>query len=157
VWDGTSNIIVEICWQNPSPLGFGISTLYWTTLGFRCTASDWTSSNICSDTSYNFTSFERPDMRLNYCPSPSNPGFKYLWQPAVGLQDDTIPEPKVSTASNNTYFLTVTDPVTGCSGQDSVTIMVAPDFNTNVIADSILCFFDSVQLYVYHNSPVPVT
>ena len=157
VWDGSSNIIIEICWQNTAPLPFGISTLFWTNAGFRCVALEWNSPAFCSDTTYLFTTFNRPDMRLNYCFSPPNPGFKYQWQPTAGLENDTIPEPKASPSSTSTYLLTVTDPITGCADQDSVTIIVAPNFNTNVTADSILCFFDTVQLNVTHTSPGIVT
>jgi len=157
VWDGVSNIIVEICWQNSSSLGFGFTTLYWSTTSFRSVLLNWNNSNFCTATSGNFSSTFRPEMRFENCSSPPNPAYDFLWTPNTGLSSDTIAEPIIFPSLTTNFRLTVTDPTSGCSDTDSLLISVAPNFNTSVTNDTTLCIPDSVLLSVTHNSTNSVT
>jgi hypothetical protein len=51
-------------------------------------------------------------------------GLKYKWTPAIGLSNDTIPNP-IASAGNNTYTLTITTP-SGCTASDNVAISIIP-------------------------------
>lgn len=157
VWDGTSNLVVEVCWQNTSSLGFTFTTMNYTILAANRTAMKWNSPPFCSDTVANFGTTVRPEMRLKYCSSPPNQAYSYQWTPAAGLDNDTIPNVKASPSASTPYELRVTDPQTGCFDLDTIDITVAPNFNTTTTADSILCIEDSVQLNASHTSSNPVT
>ncbi|MCX6272044.1 MAG: hypothetical protein NTU44_12655 [Bacteroidetes bacterium] len=54
----------------------------------------------------------------------SSPYF-YTWAPAGSLSNPNIPDPVALPAGPTTYYLTVTDSI-GCSGTDSVFVMVGP-------------------------------
>jgi len=51
--------------------------------------------------------------------------LKYKWTPALGLNNDTIPNPIATVASNITYTVTVTAP-SGCTATSSVKMAVTP-------------------------------
>ncbi|HRY33194.1 MAG TPA: right-handed parallel beta-helix repeat-containing protein [Bacteroidales bacterium] len=53
------------------------------------------------------------------------PPYTYLWSPANGLSDPSIPNPVASPGETTTYTLLVTD-ANGCAGTDEVTITVLP-------------------------------
>lgn len=50
--------------------------------------------------------------------------LKYQWSPATYLDDPTLKQPTVKPTQSITYTLTVTDPLTGCSAQDQVNVVV---------------------------------
>lgn len=117
-WDGTSNLIVQICYDNTtytdndflyaSNTTF-VSTYYTYTDGATgCSLSAGTSTNI------------RPNIRFSCC--TLNSAVTYLWSPATNLTSSTIPNPVATPASSTKYFVTVSNGV--CSGTDSVEINV---------------------------------
>jgi len=60
------------------------------------------------------------------------PVLTYQWSPAIGLNSDTIPNPKAAISSNNTYYVTVTTS-NGCSAVDSVNIISSLTITANNI------------------------
>ena len=65
------------------------------------------------------------------------PPFTYSWSPAIGLNDPTIQSPQSCPQDPVTYVATITDPATGCSASDSISLAVScfcmyPDFTANV-------------------------
>ncbi|MBK7966903.1 MAG: right-handed parallel beta-helix repeat-containing protein [Bacteroidetes bacterium] len=72
--------------------------------------------------------------------------FSYLWTPAAGLSNDTIPNPKARpVGSSETYTLTVTNTATGCIKTSSVTIYVSAPAILSTVADTV-CGTDQVSL-----------
>lgn len=55
--------------------------------------------------------------------SPSA-NYLYAWTPSAGLSCDFCPEPVASPLLTTRYILTVTDPVGGCTGSDTITLYV---------------------------------
>jgi len=64
-------------------------------------------------------------------PAPLNQNLQYSWFPAAAPwqngTDENSPQPQVFIASNQTFILTVTDPVTGCTRADTVDVSVDPN------------------------------
>jgi PKD repeat protein len=58
-----------------------------------------------------------------------NGPFTYLWSPATGLNDATLPNPVVTATVNQVYTLTVTDADGDCTDQVSVTVDAVPAAN----------------------------
>jgi gliding motility-associated-like protein len=58
--------------------------------------------------------------------SPMNPanGFRYLWEPATGLDDPTLRNPMCTPATDMKYILTVWDKVTHCADSDTLDVFV---------------------------------
>ncbi|WPP49324.1 PKD-like domain-containing protein [Catalinimonas niigatensis] len=77
--------------------------------------------------------------------SPSASGgsgnYTYLWSPAIGLNDPTLPNPTATLTFNRTYTLRVTDTSTGCvSAQDDVVITVEPQLQAgSIIGTQTIC------------------
>ena len=155
-WDGVSNVLVEICWQNSTALFTGISTLNYSILPSPMTMLAWNSADVCSEIQ-GFATTIRPEMRFGYCTNPPNPLYTYLWSPASAVSNPTIAEPASANIVTSYLNLLVVDPLTGCFDEDSVLVEVAPDFTTNVTADTVLCLSDTVNLEVTHTSLAPVT
>lgn len=147
-WDGTSNIVVEICWDNPD--------------GFPSTGADLISAASC-----NYDAFQTitgalttgcnmsangavlskiiPSLRAKICSAPPLP-VTYLWSPATGLSADDIKNPSASPAQTTTYYVTA---YFGgkCPKEDSV-VVTPYNFPFTVSPDTSLCEGDSVQLQV---------
>lgn len=125
-WDGISNLVVEICFDNSAVIYTNNSITPWTTTAF--TSSHWyniDSSPACPSTSAGSTSTDRPVTRFTTCPTTPNPAaFTYSWTPTLGVSNPTIQNPVLSPGSTTTYLVTVTDPVGGCFDTDSINIIV---------------------------------
>jgi len=52
------------------------------------------------------------------------PGYTYAWTPTSGLSASTISNPIANPASTTIYTITVSDPLSSCSSQDSVMVTV---------------------------------
>lgn len=50
--------------------------------------------------------------------------YNFKWSPAVGLDRDTVLMPWFSDTASRTYTVDMKDPVTGCTGKDSVSVIV---------------------------------
>lgn len=76
--------------------------------------------------------------------SPFQVGHLYSWIPILGLDNPTAAMPWCKVNSTQKYFLTVTNPSTGCVNKDSVKISV---LNSNLTAtkttQDLKCFNDS--------------
>lgn len=85
---------------------------------------------IRQDNPVPFVVFAGPDTTIGSCQpyifasvSPVENGFKYLWSPAIYLDDPTKANPVFTPGKTTTYELTVTN-LTGQTAKDSVTISV---------------------------------
>lgn len=68
------------------------------------------------------------------------------WTPVLGLNDPSLLQPTASPAQTTSYSLTITD-TTGCISVDAITIMVDSLPNLSIIADTFLCWGDSLSLW----------
>ncbi|MDX2359743.1 MAG: PKD domain-containing protein [Crocinitomicaceae bacterium] len=55
------------------------------------------------------------------------PPFDFVWTPAPTLSDATVQAPQACPLDVTTYVGTITDPTTGCTASDSITIQVTCD------------------------------
>ena len=58
--------------------------------------------------------------------APELDGLQWSWAPVNDLSCSDCPAPVASPSANTTYQVTVTDPATGCSATDALTIRVVP-------------------------------
>ena len=111
VWDGTSNLVVEVCWQNGSATGLVNSFHRLTNTSYRSStffASN--TENACLADSIDGSANRRPNMRFGYC----GPEMTYSW--SSGGSDST--ETGLWAA---THTVTITNEE-GCSDTVSVEI-----------------------------------
>ncbi len=152
-WDGTTNIIIETCYDNITPLGS--SSVFYTYDGIYRTAYEY-GTNTCTDpvgTRY----FYRPNMQLKHCAPPPGNDLVYVWNTSTGMNDSTIYNPELSPVLNTTFDVLVTDTSNGCSYTDSVYVGVGQDFTIDVTDDTVRCSLAGVPLEVTHTSGVSVS
>ncbi|MFO7723873.1 MAG: T9SS type A sorting domain-containing protein, partial [Bacteroidales bacterium] len=69
----------------------------------------------------------------------------YLWTPASGLSDPSIPNPLANPAVTTTYTVEITDQ-NGCHATDEVVVTVLPLPSVNAGPDALVCYGDALQL-----------
>jgi hypothetical protein len=129
-WDGSSNLVVEICFNNPGLYGNQLNKAACTITPSASYIFSAGSNNQCDVNAIPSVSNIRPNMHLGYC-SPtaqSGPGL-YSWQAAIGADSVFFPlnqNTYILTESSCIYYLTVTDN-NGCTNSDSIQIDVRSD------------------------------
>ncbi len=63
---------------------------------------------------------------LQATPNSERCGLTYLWSPTIGLNDPTLASPLACPTATTTYTVTVTDPCSGATATDEVTVLVQP-------------------------------
>jgi hypothetical protein len=72
--------------------------------------------------------------------------YSYRWSPGTTLNDSVIANPIATPTNTITYYLTVTDSVTGCSSVDSVLVTRNPGPPARVGPNASICTGGSVSL-----------
>jgi len=141
-WDGVSNIIVEICFNN----------LDWTdddevavtfTPGYNSVLYDFTDGAIGCNLNGPAATSDRANTRFTFCNAPAG-STSILWTPYATLSDSVISNPLASPPASITYTVAYTF-VDGCTRYDSVTVDVT-SFITTISPDPTICSGDSAQL-----------
>ncbi|HRO18525.1 MAG TPA: hypothetical protein PLU07_10060, partial [Ferruginibacter sp.] len=140
-WDGTSNIVIEICHDNSTCSGgsgvcwSGNASVEVTTTAYNSVFGRYADpTNMCAvdgSGSAIFTRNSRPNMRFNgQLGTDLTSGLNWTWNPG-GFTTSSV---TVSPTTTTTYTVSATDPVTGCASLPSeVTVTVAP---VTVVASS---------------------
>lgn len=121
-WDGSSNLIVETCFNNTSATQN--SPVFCTNMGYNCSVYFFqNSSAVCSNNTIFLIANNRPNMRFRHCTTPPNTYFKYDWAPTTGLSCSTCEDPFASPPTTPiTYTVTVTD-ASGCTATATTTVL----------------------------------
>ena len=131
-WDGTSNIIVNIC--NGSTAG-GVDQVYTspTTLAQTVTPNFTLCTNVTATVTVN-----RPNTRLK------GGALLYNWTPSTGLSSTSVPDPFWTNPGVGSYVYTllVTDAATNCtaSGSISFDVQSAPVPVVEAVSNTALCY-----------------
>lgn len=83
-------------------------------------------------------------------------GVSYSWTPLTGLSNATVANPMASPSTTTGYTVTVTD-ANGCTGTDTITLIVAGNVPTDAGADQQVCPGDSVTIGGLPTGPVGST
>lgn len=154
-WDGSSNILVEICFNNQPDAYTYNSPTYYTNTSFNSVIYYNADNNptVCSSPASALTSTSRPNMRFAVCSGGDAGNYSYAWFPSYGLSDSSIANPVATVTNDTMYSVIVTDTIGGCSDTASVDLTIVPGFTFSISAqDSLVCIGDSVQLYA---NPAP--
>ena len=146
-WDGISNLIVEICYNNiPNGANY---TNNWSTpfqiTTFNSAFNDRDDlSDACPSTSSFYAAFnKRPITRFKTCsttPDPNN--FSFQWTPPSFLSSTTDQSPYALPFVSTYYNVVVTDLTGGCSDTSSIFINVLCDTCDKPIStiEGITCY-----------------
>lgn len=128
-WNGTQNIVVEVCFNNTSWTNTDqvaqTATLTPMTLHYY---SDGT--NGCTMNTAYTPNLNRPNIKIKHCNTIPNPNvYSYSWSPTTGLSNPTIKNPMASPSTTTNYVVTVSD-TSGAIATDTVKVTV--DICTNI-------------------------
>lgn len=141
-WDGSTNIVVEICFYNPT--ASLSSYVYYSTTSFPSVT--YTSGpGVCANSS-GLTGANRPNTYFKHCVSNAGNGFDFQWTPSSSLNNDTIPNPIASPTTTTTYTVTVTDNITACITTDTFTVLVGTPFTLSSSPDTMICQSSGIQI-----------
>lgn len=118
-WDGSSNIVIETCFDNAASVGSD-SHFYTNTPG-RNTTMRYYSNTLgpgCS-LSPSFQYAYHPNLRLRVCDPPPSV-LTYNWTPPTSLNNPSISNPIASPTTNITYVVSATGGI--CPAYDTVNI-----------------------------------
>ena len=122
-WDGVSNIIVEICFDNMPDVYTANASSTYTVTGFS-SAIYYRNDVIaaCPYTGVPSISSNRPNTRFSTCDGLAG-SFTYSWTPTIGLSDPNIQDPVATVSSTTDYIVTVTGGVCDVTDTASVTFI----------------------------------
>lgn len=85
-----------------------------------------------------------------------DPTYEYEWDPPTGL-DLTDPwNPIATLTEDQSYSVTVTDLLTGCTTVDTVEVIVYPEINLQTEGDTVLCEIETLELTATANIAVDI-
>ncbi|MFK7786281.1 MAG: PKD domain-containing protein [Crocinitomicaceae bacterium] len=70
---------------------------------------------------------------------PFSSQYTYTWSPAGSLSNPTIASPLATPAASTMYYISVVDPTTGCSANDSILIQITPPPDIDPITNVAVC------------------
>lgn len=129
-WDGSSNLLVDVCYDD-NGLGFtnNPSSPYTTTAFTSVVWYRQDNTNTCPLTTVTGSSSNRPNVKFGNCLSSADPNsFSYSWIPTTGLNNPAIQSPTTNLISDIIYTVIVTPTAAAtCSnvGTTSLTV-IAP-------------------------------
>ncbi len=134
-WDGVSNLIVEVCYDNNSWTNydhvFYSATTYNSVLYRRVDGSSGCNLNLPT------ASFNRPNIQLSNCEvDPPPPSVVFDWTPANGVDDPAIGNPIADPSVSTSYTVTVTTP--DCSFTETIDIS-ANGFSLTATGEDLGC------------------
>ncbi len=148
-WDGTSNLIIEICFTNSTASQNAYA--YYSTTGFNSVTA-FTGASVCNSVT-GVAGMNRPTTYFRHCTSSTGSGFNYAWTPASTLNNSTIANPVATPTSTTTYTVTTTDPVSGCVSNTSATVFVGTPFTLSSSNDTTICQTTGIQIYTTPSIP----
>ena len=142
-YDGSSNLIVEICYENS---GASMnSEVRYTTTGFNSCVAAYGSSAMCATQFISLSSYvNRPNVQFSVCQAPDPGAYTYKWTPSTYLNHDTIKSPTATIGDSITYYAFIEDTFKKCSG---ISEKIHIDLITlDLSKDTILCPLDTVGI-----------
>lgn len=153
-WDGYSNLIIEICYDNTGFLFPGNDDVNSTPTGYnsviQATAFDDVGCNL-GNNSFPFLTGDRPNTQFVYC-TEVPPVYSYAWNPTAGLVNPDSLNPQAVISQNITYAIAVSDSL--CESGAFINLNVA-GYGINAGNDTVVCNGNSVQLNALPTGQVP--
>ena len=148
VWDGSSNILVEICFNNAVVGTANINTRYSVTPFNSITDLKIDLIDACPQPTPNSTALNhRPNTRFNICQLGIAPGSTINWTPVGGLSNSSIVNPQAQVFNSTTYTGNVS--INGCTGSGFVNVVVQKTLDVFANNDTSICVSDSILMHAF--------
>ncbi len=120
-WDGISNIIVEVCYDNNAWTGNDV--VQKTTTAFNSVILQYTDGAVGCALTAPTTYTERPNIRFQACGAvPDTSAYVYSWTPTPGVSSPTNQFTPATLGGNTTYTIVVTNSTSGCADTASINV-----------------------------------
>ncbi len=153
-WDGISNLVIEICYDNASLSPGGNDQVVVTNTNYTSMMRNFGNNTTGCTLNASFTYQEVPNTQFRICnPLPRN--YAINWIPTTGLSDPNSLTPTVVVNDNVSYQLNVDDGQ--CVSVASVDLRIDDSYNIEASLDpNYQCGDETVQLFstVTGNPPV---
>ncbi len=145
VWDGNTNIIVEICWVNNSHRG-SLPKMKFDRTAYVSSKTyvNPVSNNSCSETFIGLSTSVLPQTQFGFC-TTSFADYNYQWNTVpsstgglLSPTNDTSVQ-FIASAGPVTYALTISDTLGACSQSIDTTITVLTKYNTKPDSLAPIC------------------
>jgi len=147
-WNGTSNVVVEICWTNNDGGGSSANSAtsaYTTTSSIRCIYSNIDNSTTVCATATGTTSTLRANVIFGGIIGTNVTNtLDWSWSPGSGLDSNIV---TVTPASTTTYTVVATN-AAGCTSSDTVNVNVLPLPAAPTAVDNTICGFNPANVSV---------
>ena len=149
-WDGTSNIVIEVCSNNFTFTANGNAQVRFTTTAFNSTlhfAAD--NANVCTTGGPNVTN-NRANIRFHTCSGANPSAYNYAWSPGTYLNNTNIYDPllNANTIDSLTYTVVVSDTFAVCFDTFDVNIEIVASLDATIGAAGPYCFSDLVDTLI---------
>lgn len=160
-WDGVSNLIVEVCYDNTAATFNDQVSNSMTNFAsvLRRYMNNGSGCAITTQGTAQASSFLRPKLRFYICEPPSNP-LNYAWSPGVFLSDSTIKQP-LAFINNNIVYHVATEDKYGCMHRDSSGFILSirdpkirPTDTTVCYGEKVLLQASGAQFYNWYTSDI---
>jgi hypothetical protein len=136
-WDGVSNIIVEVCFNN-SNFTENISTRYSSTSSTSVIYYRADNSTVCSTNASSGSSNQRPNVRFTYC-SGYIGDINASWNNTSTLSNPDSISTFAYPVSTTTYTVVLSDSSGYCADTIDAVLEVVTQMDASIEMDSILC------------------
>jgi len=141
-WDGQSNVLVDVCWNNPTQ-GSANNKARVTATAYNSYVYSSGATNQCGITG-GTASTQRPNTRF----VKATQGYDSLvWTPNIGVNavsNKSAVSPTANPIFTQTYTISVYNK--GCAGSDNVTVQVDTSLKVNAGLDTTICTGGTAQL-----------
>lgn len=135
-WDGNSNLVLEICFDNIAQGYTNNSSTYYTQTSY--TSSLFARDDVspaCSGQALPASSNFRPNANFRVC--SDSIATSYSWTPSTGLSDPNIANPLVSVDSTTTYTVSVSNGL--CTTTNTITLSTLPAVGITISSTDAVC------------------
>jgi len=151
LWDGTSNLVVEVSFENAN--GFFNSNAQTRFTALAASRVLYFADNvqgvsqhypaIGTGTGDAKLSTYRPNTKFNFCSGTNPAAFSFNWTPSAGLSGTTISNPTAAPGISTTYQVVISDTLGGCSDTITHFVDVVSQFDAGFNFDDPICVNES--------------
>lgn len=148
-WDGVSNLVVDVCFYNPSGGNLNSKMMATTTTDYTVLYSTDNLVSVCGQYMVQNKVKTRPNIRFYFCPGTPYAG-NVLWSSLSGLStitDSTASVSPFTSQAADSFLLAVLDTVSGCVARDTVFVPVS-DLSAFTTATAAKCNINNGSISV---------
>ena len=140
-WDGVSNLVIELYYENPVSASGGSSLSTHTVTNYH---SVWFKSPSNAVT---FTSNNRPNIKMNFTDVIDTNSYIINWSPIASMDLSEPLSPIVYPTSSTNYTVTITDVFGKCVDTVSHSLNVVSKYNASFLSNSPYCQNDPIDQF----------